>query len=173
VQVHVGEEQLLPGQLDVMGDADVADMPAWASGADGLHHRLVRADCLDHRVCAEPVGKFLDLRHPVVAALDDDVGGAVLAGELLSWLVAAHCDDPLCAKLLGGQDSEQTDRPVAYDSDGLAWSGLCGHRAEPAGAQHIRGGEEAWDEVMGRKVRGGNQGAVGERDAHSLGLRAF
>src|SRR6266511_2620275 len=35
VQVDVGEEQLLSGELDVVGDADGADVPAWPAGADG------------------------------------------------------------------------------------------------------------------------------------------
>ena len=80
VQVHVGEEQLLAGQLDAVGDADVADVPAGAGGADGLHHRLLGADGLDDRVRAEPVGEVLDPGDAVVAALGDDVGGAELAG---------------------------------------------------------------------------------------------
>src|SRR5207244_6663693 len=53
VQVDVGEEQLLAGELDVMSDADVADVTAWPGGADGLHHRFLRADRLGHRVRAE------------------------------------------------------------------------------------------------------------------------
>src|SRR5689334_7573950 len=36
VQVDVGEEQLLAGQRDVVGDADIAHMAAWAGGVDGL-----------------------------------------------------------------------------------------------------------------------------------------
>jgi hypothetical protein len=31
-----------------MRDADVADVTAGASGAEGLHHRLLGADRLDH-----------------------------------------------------------------------------------------------------------------------------
>src|SRR6266571_2659032 len=63
VQVDVGEEQLLSGELDVVSDADVADVPARPGGANGLHHRLLGADCLDHRVCTEPTREFLDPLH--------------------------------------------------------------------------------------------------------------
>ena len=80
-----------------MSDPDEADVPALASGADGLHHRLLGAHCLDHRVGAKPVGEFLDLGHALVAALCNDLSRAVLAGQLLPWLVAAHGDDPLRA----------------------------------------------------------------------------
>ena len=102
----------------------------------------------------------------------DDVGGAELAGELLAGLVAAHRDDPLRAELLGGQHREQTDRAVADDGDGLARAGLGGDGAEPAGAQHVGGGQQARDQVVGGQLGGGDQGAVGERDAQQLGLGA-
>jgi hypothetical protein len=46
VQVDVGEEQFLARQFDVVRDADVADVAAGAGGTDGLHHRLLSADCL-------------------------------------------------------------------------------------------------------------------------------
>ena len=85
--------------------------------------------------------------------------------ELLAGLVAAHRDDPLGAELLGGEHAEQPDRAVADDRDGLARAGLGGDGAEPAGAQHVGGGEQARDQVVGRDVRGGDEGAVGERDA--------
>ena len=64
-----------------MGDADVADVPAGAGGADGLHHRLLGADGLDRGVGAEAVGEVLDLGDALVAALGDDVGGAELASR--------------------------------------------------------------------------------------------
>jgi hypothetical protein len=72
-QVHVGEEQLFPGQLYVVGDADVADVATGPGGADGLHYRLLGADRLDDAVRAEPVGEVLD-PGDAVAALGDDVG---------------------------------------------------------------------------------------------------
>ena len=49
-----------PGSVDVVGDADVADVAAGAGGADGLHHRFLGADGFDHRVRAEAVGEVLD-----------------------------------------------------------------------------------------------------------------
>ncbi len=52
MQVDRSEEQLLTGQLHAVGDPDEADVPAGAGGADGLHHRLVGADRLDHPVRA-------------------------------------------------------------------------------------------------------------------------
>ena len=60
VQVHVGHEQLLAGQGDVVADADVADVAAGPGGADGLHHRFLGADRLDDRVRAEAAGELLD-----------------------------------------------------------------------------------------------------------------
>src|SRR6266700_5183422 len=126
VQVDVGEEHLLAGELDVMSDADVADVPAWPGGANGLHHRLLGADCLDHRVCAEPARELLDPRYALVPSLLDDVGGAELEGELLSWRVAAHGDDPFRAEVPCGQDSEQADCTITDHDNGLAGGGLGG-----------------------------------------------
>jgi hypothetical protein len=143
VQVHAEEEQLVAGQGDVVGDADVADVAAGAGGADGLHHRFLGADRLDHRVRAEPVGELLDLRDAVVPALGDDVGGAEFARELLAGFVATHRDDPLRAELLGSEDAEQADRAVPDHGDGLARSGLGRDGGEPAGAEHVGGGQEA------------------------------
>ena len=110
--------------------------------------------------------------HAVVAAFGDDVGGAVLQGELLPGLVPAHRDDAFRAELLGGQHAEQPDGAVADHRDGLARAGLGGHRGEPAGAEHVGGGQQARDQVVGRDLRGGDQGAVGQRDPHPFGLRA-
>jgi hypothetical protein len=50
MEVDVGEEQFDAVQGDVVGDADIADVSAGSGGVDGLHHRFLRADCLDHRV---------------------------------------------------------------------------------------------------------------------------
>ena len=88
-----------PGRATVVGDPDVADVAAGAGGVDGLHHRLLGADRLDHRVRAQPVGQILDRRHAVVAAFGDDVGGAELQRQLLPRLVPAHRDDPFRAEL--------------------------------------------------------------------------
>ena len=89
-----------------------------------------------------PSVSSLILRHALVAALLDDVGGAELAGQLLAVGVAAHRDDPLGAELLGGEDAEQADRAVADDRDGLAGAGLGGDGGEPAGAEHVGGGQQ-------------------------------
>ena len=121
---------------------------------------------------AEPVGEVLDAGDAVVAALFDDVGGAELAGQLLAGLVAAHDDDPLGAELAGGEHAEEADGAVTDDGDGLARADLGGDGTEPAGAEHVGGGEEARDQIGGRQVGGGDEGAVGERDAGVLGLGA-
>jgi len=155
-----------------MSDADEADVPAWPGGADGLHHRLLRADCLDHRVCAEPAREFLDPRHALVPSLLDDVGRAELEGELLSWFVAAHGDDPFRAEVVRGQHGEQADGAITDHGNGLAGAGLGGDSTEPAGAEHVGGGEEARDKLRRRQVGGGHEGAVGERNAGKFRLRS-
>jgi hypothetical protein len=78
--------------------------------------------------------------------------------------VAAHGHDPLGAELAGGQDGQQPDRAITDHRDGLVWAGLGGHGAEPAGAEHIGGGQQAREQVLRRELRGGNQGAVGQGD---------
>ena len=75
-------------------------------------------------------------------------------------------------ELLGGQDAEQADGAVTDHGDGLARAGLGGDGAEPAGAQDVGGGQEVRDQVVGGDVRGGDQGAVGQRHAHPLRLGA-
>src|SRR6478736_6313403 len=55
VQVHAREEQLEAVERHVVRDADVSDVPARPRGADGLHHRLLRAYRLDHAVGAQPL----------------------------------------------------------------------------------------------------------------------
>ena len=87
-------------------------MAAEPRGSDRLHHRLLGADRLDHRVRAEPVGEVRDPRDAVVPSLLDDVGRAELEGELLPIRVAAHRDDPLGAELPGGKHPEQLARAV-------------------------------------------------------------
>jgi hypothetical protein len=123
-----------------------------------------------HRVGAEPVRELLDPRHALVSTLLDDVGRAELERELLAGRVAAHRDDPFRTELPRGEHGEQADRAVADDGNGLPRAGLGGQGPEPAGAEHIGGGEEARDQVLGRRLGGGHEGAVGERDPGSLGL---
>ena len=101
--------------------------------------------------CApSPLVSVLDLLDTVVAALGDDVGGAELAGQPLPGFVPAHRDDPLGAELLGGQDGEQADCAVADDRDGLAGAGFGGDGGEPAGAEHVGGGQKVW--ARGRRA---------------------
>src|SRR5215207_2729764 len=172
VQVHVGEEQLHAGQGDVVRDADVAEVPAGAGGADGLHHRLLGADRFDDRVRAEPAGEVLDPGHAHVAAFGDDVRGPEVEGEFLAGLVPAHRDDAFRAELLGRQHTEQPDRAVTDHGDGLARPGFGGHRSEPAGTQHIGSSQQARDQIVRRDVRRGDQGAVGQGGAQILRLAA-
>src|SRR4051812_35360751 len=118
-----------------MGDADEADVPAGPGRVQCLHHRLLRPDRLDNRVCAEPIGELLDLLDPFVAAFLDDVGCAELTCQALAVVVAAHRDDPLGAELLRREHSEQPDCTVADDRDGLAGAGFGGDGGEPASAE--------------------------------------
>jgi hypothetical protein len=168
--VYLGVEQFLAGQGHAVGDADVSDVAARPGGADCLQHGFLRADGLDHRVRAQAAGHLLDDGDALVAAPGDDVGGAVLQGELLPGLVPAHRDNPLSAQLPGGEHREQPDRPVADDRDGLARSRFGGNSAEPAGAEDIGRGEQIGDKRVGRDLRGSDEGAVGERHAQQLGL---
>ena len=108
----------------------------------------------------------------VVAAFGDDVGGAELQRQLLPRLVPAHRDDPLGAQLPGGQHGEQADRAVTDHGDGLAGLHVGGDGAEPAGAEHVGGGQQAGDQVIGGHLGSGDQGAVGERDPGQFGLGA-
>src|SRR5437867_3929824 len=87
VEVDVREEQLLPSDLDAMRNTDVAHVSARVGGPDRLHHRLLRADALQHGVGAESVGQLLDTGDARVTPLGDDVGRAELAmyaGRLVS-----------------------------------------------------------------------------------------
>src|SRR5215213_1098934 len=172
VQVHMREEELLPRDLHLVEHADEPDVTACPRGADGLHHRLLRADGLDDRVRAEPAGELLDPCRALLAALGHDVGGAELPGEPLAGLVPAHRDDTLGAQLLGGEHREQADGAVADDRHHLAWTGLGRHGAKPAGAEHVGGREQAGDHVLRRQARRCYEGAVGERDAGVLCLCA-
>src|SRR4051794_41685435 len=78
--VDAGEEQVGTGDRDVVFDADVSEVAAAAGGAYGLHERLLGADRFDDGVGAQAAGEFLDPGHARLAALFDDVGGAVVAG---------------------------------------------------------------------------------------------
>ena len=75
-------------------------------------------------------------------------------------------------ELLRGQDPEQPDRPVADHGDGLARSGFGGDGGEPAGAEHVGGGQQVRHQIVVGNLRGGEQGAVGQRHPHPLRLGA-
>ena len=85
----------------------------------------------------------------------------------LPVLVAAHGDDPFGAELLGGEHAEQTDGAVTDDGDRLAGADLGGDGGEPAGAEHVGGGQQHGIRSVGRDLGGGDQGAVGQRDPAS------
>ena len=72
---------------------------------------------------------------------------------------------------LRGQHPEQPDRAVADHGDGLARPGLGGDSGEPTGAEHVGGGQEVRHQILGGNLRGGDQGAVGQRHPHPLRLR--
>src|SRR5215216_7056674 len=103
---------------------------------------------------AEPVADFLDLGHALLAALFDDVGCAVLTRQFLPRLVSAHRDDPVRPNLLRREHTEQTDCTVTNHGNDLARAGFGSYGTEPASAKHIRGGEEARDQVVGGHIRG-------------------
>jgi hypothetical protein len=59
--------------------------------------------------------------------------------------VAAHRNDPFGAELPRGQHAEKPDRAVADHGDGPTGPRLGGDRGEPAGAEHVGGGQQARD----------------------------
>src|SRR5438128_3723536 len=171
VEVDVREEQLLPSDLDAMRNTDVAHVSARVGGPDRLHHRLLRADALQHGVGAESVGQLLDTGDARVTPLSDDVCRAEVACEFLSGRVTAHRDDPPGAHLFRGEDREKTHRAVADDHGRHARLDVGGVRGKPARAHDVRERQQARDEVVRRKPWGGDQGAVRERDAQPPRLR--
>jgi hypothetical protein len=48
MQMDMRKEQLLAVKRHAMRHADVAHVSAWARGLDGLHHRLLSANALEH-----------------------------------------------------------------------------------------------------------------------------
>src|SRR4029453_9434376 len=71
---------------------------------------------------------------------------------------------------LAASTARRPTRPSPPPRDGPAGAGLGRHGPEPAGAEHIGGGQQARDQVVGRELGGGDQGAVGQRDARGVGL---
>ncbi len=122
-------------------------------------------------LCAPyPLVMLLDASNTLIAAFGDDVGGAEVPGEVLAVFVAAERDDPFRAEFTGSQYAEQADGSVADDGDGLAGSCLGGDGREPAGAEHVRGGEQRWHVLVVGDLGRRDEGAVGQRDAGVLGL---
>jgi hypothetical protein len=86
--MDVGPEQLAPGQLHVVENANETDMPAGPGRAHGLHERLLGADRLNNRMRAQSVGEFLDPGHTFIATLFDDVGSAWAEPTPTRWTQA-------------------------------------------------------------------------------------
>src|SRR5215216_7750788 len=101
MQVDVREEQRLTVERHAVRYADVSDVSSGTRGADGLRHRLLRADALEHGIRANALCQLLDALDTSIAALGDDIGRAKLARERLPRLMAAHGDDPLGPHVLG------------------------------------------------------------------------
>src|SRR5437660_5722211 len=121
MKVDVREEQLLTVEFYAVRNADIADVATWSSGADRLHHGLLRADALQNRVCPHTLRQILDAGHTFITALLHDVCRAKLESELLSFFVPAHGDDPFRAHLPGGEHGLQTYGSVADDNNHHAW----------------------------------------------------
>ena len=98
------------------------------------------------------------------AALGNDVGRAVFEREILPRLVAAHRDDSAGIHLFGREHAHEADRAVADDHDRR--TGLHAGRVGrvPAGAEHVRNGQKARDQIIRRHLGGGDQRAVRERN---------
>jgi hypothetical protein len=153
-------------------DTDAADGAAGAGDADGGLHRRAVADALQHRVDALAAGEFVDALDRVLAALGDDVGGAVLAGERDAVGVAAHDDDLLGAEALGGDHRARADGAVADDRGALARRDLGDDRGVMPGAQDVGEREQRRHERVVLADRQRVQGPVSERDAQGLCLGA-
>lgn len=166
----MGEEQFLAVDGHAVRDADETDVAAGSGGTQRLEHGLLGADALQDGVGADATGEFLDAGDAFVAAFGDDVGGAELGRELLPRRVAAHRDDACGAQFLGGDDPGQADRPVTDDDHRGAGLDLGGDGRVPACAHDVGQRQQAGDQVVGRLVGGGDQGAVGRRDTDVIGL---
>jgi len=68
---------------DPVRHADEAYVAARARRLDRLHHRLLRTNTFQHRVCAEAPSWFLDARNTFIASLSHDVSGTKFACQLL------------------------------------------------------------------------------------------
>ena len=132
------------------------------------------ADGLEHDRAAA-VGEVPDPVDPVGPALGHHVGGSERPAEVGPRLVAAHQHDAVGAELPGREHGEEADGPVADHGDGAARGDATTSGCVPAGAVDVGEGQQRGEQalVAGLGDAGdGDQGAVGERDAHGLGLRA-
>ena len=68
---------------------------------------------------------------------------------------------------LAARTREQADGAVTDGHDSFAGAGLDRDRTEPAGAEDVRGGEQAWDQVDVGHARDGDQGADPSADSDS------
>ena len=172
VQVHAGEEQLVAGQRDVVGDADVADVAAG---------RVARMACIIDS-CVPTASMTLCAPSPPVSSLIFATPSSPRSSTMSvapnsrasawrsAWrLIAMIRSAPSC---LAASTPSRPDRAVADDRDRLAGPGLGGDGGEPAGAEHVGGGQQRGDQVGVGLPGGGDEGAVGERDAGVLGLGA-
>ena len=106
----------------------------------------------------------------IITERGDD--GAARVRELTGGLGAHSVIEAVGTQLPGREHGEQADRAVTDDRDRLTGSGLGGDGAEPAGTQHVGGGEQARDQVLLRRARGRDQGAVRQRHPQVPGLSA-
>src|SRR5436305_220967 len=79
VQMHVSVEELRAVEFHLVRHPDVAYVSAGTRGPDGLHHGFLRADALEHGICADAVRQIFHPRNAFIAALRDDVGCSELA----------------------------------------------------------------------------------------------
>lgn len=135
--VNCGEKQLFAGQIDAVSNTDIAYVASGTGRTDRLHHRFLGSDGLNDRMRTQTAGEFFDSFHTGIAALDDNVRGTELQGELLSGFVAGHRDDTLRTKLLGRHHGQQANSPITDHDDRFARSCRCRHSTEPPGAKHV------------------------------------
>ena len=74
-------------------------------------------------------------------------------------------DDPLGAHQPGREHAQEADRAVADDRDGRARLDVRRNGGEPTSAHDVGERQEARDQARRGKIRGGDEGAVRERNA--------
>ena len=144
---NVPKEQVCTIEFCSVRYADVADGSTRTRGSDHLRHRLLCADTFEHRVRADALREFFEVRHTVLAALGHDVGHSERARELLTRLVTAHGDDAFCTHLFC-EHAEQADCAVTHDRDRRARLHVGSIGREPSGAHHVRQRQQTWYEAQ-------------------------